>query len=168
MNKEQSLLLAIRHHMSALGYSEQEIDLQDDVISNFTNLLVKSAEIGRQPQATTVTHPGDYKYYMHINDPSFSTWEHDALMCTFESDSDWERALDNKDIAACCAIIAEVATFCQTHRVPSAVVNFYHNMPKRLVIPDWFKLRYNTVNGIVDAYCDEDKSEYVDGITGEE
>jgi hypothetical protein len=168
MTKEQSLLLAIRHQMSVLGYSESEINLQDEEISKFTSNIVKGIDFSRKPEVTEITYPDSYKYYMHINDPEFSTWGHDALMCTFESDSDWEHALDNEDIAACCAIIAEVETFCQTHRVPKAVVNFYRNMPKRLVNPNWFKLRWNTVDGIVDAYCDEDASEHVDGITGEE
>jgi hypothetical protein len=165
MNKEQSLLLAIRQQLSALGYSESEINLQDEEISKFTSNIVKGIDFSRKLEVTEITHPDSYKYYMHINDPNFSKWPHDALMCTFESD--WLRALENEDIAACNAIILNVETFCKTHRVPKAVVNFYRNMPARLVNPDWFNLRWNSSNGIVDAYCDDDESYYVDGITGE-
>lgn len=44
MNNEQSLLLAIRHQMSVLGYSESDINAQDQAIEHFTKLLIQSVE----------------------------------------------------------------------------------------------------------------------------
>ena len=164
MRNEQSLLLAVRHQLSALGYTESEIDAQDSAIEHFAKLVINSINLERRRQTYKPDTTG-YEYYMHINDPNFSTWEHDALMSTFDSPSDWSLAVERKDLATCNAIIGEVEKFCKTHRVPSAVVDFYKEMPALLAVEAWNELQYN---GIVDAYCDEDSSEYVDGITGEE
>lgn len=162
MKNEQSLLLAVRHQLSALGYAESEIDSQDSAITHFTKLIVNSIDLERHRQTYKPDTSG-YEYYMHINDPNFSTWEHDALMSTFEAD--WPEAIYRKDMATCNAIIGEVEKFCQTHRVPAAVVDFYKDTPALLAVEAWDKIEYT---GIVDAYCDEDASEYVDGITGDE
>jgi len=105
-----------------------------------------------------------YKYYMHINNAAFSpNHTFDAIMSTFESGSDWDKAVRAQDTATCIAIIKAVTEFCKTHRVPSAVVDFYRTMPRYLNKKMWKKMVYN---GIVDAYADEDADEYVDGITG--
>jgi hypothetical protein len=165
MNNEQSILLTIRHQMSTLGYSEDEINLQDESISHFTKLLVNSINLERK-RKTQLSAPNSekYKYFMHINNPDFNrSWAHDALMSCF--DSDWGVAVTTRDIDTCIAIVREVTEFCKTHRVPSSVVDFYKNTPALLAADNWKDLRYN---GIVDAYCDEDKSEYVDGVTGED
>ncbi len=164
MNKEQSLLLAIRHQLSVLGYSENEINEYDGKIEKFVDGLI--FDLSYEVLDTVVPVPGvEYKYYMHINDPAFNkNWAYDALMCTFESECDWDRAVEHEDIATCKLIIAEVEKFCQTHRVPSSVVDFYKETPKKLIKPDWDDLQYVC---IVDAFCDQGVSEYVDGITGQ-
>lgn len=163
MNNEQSLLLAIRHQMSVLGYSESDINEQDQAIEHFAKLLIQSVDIKNRAQTVTPNTSG-YNYYMHINDPNFSTWEHDALMCTFESDSDWVKAVRNKDIDTCIAIHQEVDKFCKTHKVPCAVFDFVKSTPTKLATQNWKTL--NECPYIVDAYCDEDSDEYVDGVTG--
>lgn len=163
MNNEQSLLLAIRHQMSVLGYSESDIDAQDQAIEHFAKLLIQSVDIEKRAQTVTPSTVS-YKYYMHINDPNFSTFEHDALMCTFESDSDWIKAVRNKDIDTCIAIHREVEKFCKTHKVPCAVFDFVKSTPVKLATQNWKTL--NECPYIVDAYCDEDSDEYVDGVTG--
>lgn len=169
MKKENSILLAIRHQLSVLGYSEQEINDQDESILYFAGLLVKSIPGHDESKfkVINITHAADYIYYMHINDPKFSEWEHDALMSTFESNADWERAIDNKDLGACQAIVLEVEKFCQSNRVPHAVFNFVNKLSKKIKQSDsniWNALTDSFY--IVDAYCDEDKDEYVDGVTG--
>ena len=169
MKKENSILLAIRHQLSVLGYSEQEINDQDASILYFAELLVKSIPSHDTPEfkIINITHPADYLYYMRINTPEDGKWEHDALMSTFESDSDWERAVNNKDLGACQSIVLEVEKFCQSNRVPSAVFNFVNKLSKKIKQSDsniWNALKDSFY--IVDAYCDEDKDEYVDGITG--
>lgn len=161
MNKEQSLLLAIRHHMSALGYSESDIDAQDSTIEHFSKLIIQSVEYENHVRTYTPNTEG-YQYYMYINDPGFSEMEHDALTCTF--DSDWEKAVRNKDIDTCIAIHREVEKFCKTHKVPCAVFDFVKSTPAKLATQNWKTL--NECPYIVDAYCDEDSDEYVDGITG--
>lgn len=163
MNNEQSLLLAIRHQMSVLGYSESDIDAQDQAIEHFAKLLIQSVDIEKRAQMVTPSTVG-YKYYMHINDPNFSTFDHDALMCTFESESDWIKAVRNKDIDTCIAIHREVEKFCKTHKVPCAVFDFVKSTPVKLATQNWKTL--NECPYIVDAYCDEDSDEYVDGVTG--
>ena len=163
MNNEQSLLLAIRHQMSVLGYSESDINAQDQAIEHFAKLLIQSVDIEKRAQMITPSTVG-YKYYMHINDPNFSTFEHDALMCTFESESDWVNAVRNKDIDTCIAIHREVEKFCKTHKVPCAVFDFVKSTPVKLATQNWKTL--NECPYIVDAYCDEDSDEYVDGVTG--
>jgi hypothetical protein len=165
MKNEQSLLLAVRHQMSALGYTESEINAQDSAIEHFAKLVVASIDLERRRTSCKPDTTG-YKYYMHINDPNFSTWEHDALMCTFESESDWKNAVRNKDIDTCIAIHREVEIFCKTHRVPCAVFDFVKSTPANLATQNWKTL--NECPYIVDAYCDEDSDEYVDGVTGEE
>jgi hypothetical protein len=165
MNKEQSLLLTIRYHLSALGYSEQEIDQQEIAILHFAKLLFKSIP-ERQPDPVVIApvqNNDKYEYYMHINDPNFSEWEHDALMSTF--DGEWDMAVESRDLDTCNKIIQEVATFCKTHRVPSGVFDFLQDIPPMLVTLNWKEIQ-NYCPYIVDAYCDEDESEYVDGITG--
>ena len=169
MKKENSILLAIRHQLSVLGYSEQEINDQDESILYFAGLLVKSIPGHDTPEfkIINITHPADYLYYTRINTPEDGKWEHDALMSTFESDSDWERAVNNKDLGACQSIVLEVEKFCQSNRVPSAVFNFVNKLSKKIKQSDsniWNALKDSFY--IVDAYCDEDKDEYVDGITG--
>ena len=165
MKNEQSLLLAVRHQLAALGYTESEIDAQDSAIEYFAKLVVNSIDLERRRTTHNVDTTG-YDYYMHINDPNFSTCEFDALMSTFESDSDWVNAVRNKDIDTCIAIHQEVAKFCKTHRVPYAVFDFVQTTPAKLATQNWKTL--NECPYIVDAYCDEDPDEYVDGITGEE
>ena len=169
MKKENSILLAIRHQLSVLGYSEQEINGQDESILYFAGLLVKSIPSHDTPEfkVINITHPADYMYYMRINTPEDGKWEHDALMSTFESDSDWERAVNNKDLGACQSIVLEVEKFCQSNRVPYAVFKFVNKLSKKIKQSDsniWNALKDSFY--IVDAYCDEDKDEYVDGITG--
>ena len=169
MKKENSILLAIRHQLSVLGYSEQEINDQDESILYFAGLLVKSIPGHDEPEfkVINITHPADYLYYTRINTPEDGKWEHDALMSTFESDSDWERAVNNKDLGACQSIVLEVEKFCQSNRVPYAVFKFVNKLSKKIKQSD--SNIWNALNDsfyIVDAYCDEDKDEYVDGVTG--
>lgn len=169
MKKENSILLAIRHQLSVLGYSETEIDEQDASILYFAGLLVKSipGHANIEFKAINITHPADYMYYMHINTSIYSKWEHDALMSTFESDSDWERAVNNKDLGACQSIVLEVEKFCQSNRAPLAVFNFVNKLSKKVKQSD--SNIWNALNDsfyIVDAYCDENKDEYVNGVTG--
>lgn len=165
MNKEQNLLLATRYHLSKLGYSESEIDSQDAAILNFSKLLIDSLEMTKRiaENATETASSNPYKYYMHINNPTFSEWEHDAMMCTFERD--WNDAVAARDLDTCNKIVQEVATFCKTHRVPHAVVDFLQTAPGLLATLDWTELD-DWCPYIVDAYCDENADEYVDGITG--
>jgi len=170
MKKENSILLAIRHQLSVLGYSEQEINDQDESILYFAGLLVKSIPGHDTPEfkIIKITHPADYLYYTRINAPEDGKWKHDALMSTFESDSDWERAVNNKDLGACQSIVLEVEKFCQSNRVPYAVFKFVNKLSKKIKQSD--SNIWNALNDsfyIVDAYCDEDKDEYVDGFTGE-
>jgi hypothetical protein len=61
MNSEQSILLTIRHQMSTLGYSEDEINLQDESISHFTKLLVNNINLERK-RKTQLTAPNSEKY----------------------------------------------------------------------------------------------------------
>lgn len=163
MNNEQSLLLAIRHHMSVLGYTESDIDSKEVMTQRFATDLIMSLTT---PVPIKSSHNTAYEYYMHINDPNFNGGgcSYDALMCTFESESDWEEAVYARDTETCNAIIAQVTEFCKTHRVPSAVVDFYKKMPKYVATRNWAELEEYI--GIVDAYCDEDADEYVDGVTG--
>ena len=44
MNKEQSLLLAVRHQMSVLGYSEKVIDWAEPKIANLCALIIDGAD----------------------------------------------------------------------------------------------------------------------------
>ncbi len=169
MKKENSILLAIRHQLSVLGYSEQEINDQDESILYFAGLLVKSIPGHDESKfkIINITHPAEYLYYTRINILEDGKWEHDALMSTFESDSDWERAVNNKDLGACQAIVLEVEKFCQSNRVPYAVFKFVNKLSKKIKQSD--SNIWNALNDsfyIVDAYCDEDKAEYVDGVTG--
>ena len=161
MNKEQSLLLAIRHHMSALGYSESDINAQDSAVEHFAKLIIQSVEYENHVRTYTPNTEG-YQYYMYINDPGFSEMEHDALTCTF--DSDWEKAVYARDIDTCIAIHQEVAKFCKTHRVPWGVFDFVQKTPIKLKTLNWKELEHCPY--IVDAYCDDGVEDYVDGVTG--
>ena len=163
MNNEQSLLLAIRHQMSVLGYSESDINAQDQAIEHFTKLLIQSVDIEKRAQ-TVKPNTAGYNYYMHINDPNFSTWEHDALMSTFESDSDWVNAVRNNDIDTCIAIHQAVAEFCKTHQVPCSVFDFVQETPIKLKTLNWKELE--PCPYVVGAYCDDGVEDYVDGVTG--
>jgi hypothetical protein len=164
MNKEQSLVMAIRCQMAILGYSESDIDSQELEIEKFAKSIIQSVESEFISQTHTPDVKG-YQYYMYINDLTFNNqWEHDALMSTFDGDSEWGRAVDERDIDTCCAIYKEVSEFCKTHRVPYEVFDFVQSTPAKLIAQDWTALEQCPY--IVDAYCDQDEDEYVDGITG--
>jgi hypothetical protein len=162
MNKEQSLLLAIRCQMSILGYSESDIDSCESEIDKFAKSIIQHADSKFINQPCTPNTHG-YQYYMHINNPLFSTWEHDALMSTFDG-GEWSRAVEERDINTCTAIYKEVAEFCKTHRVPDGVFNFVQTTLAKLIAQDWDALERCPY--IVDAYCDQGRDEYVDGVTG--
>ena len=53
MRNEQSLLLAVRHQLSALGYTESEIDAQDSAIEHFTKLIVNSIDMEKNQNEVT-------------------------------------------------------------------------------------------------------------------
>ena len=179
--KEQSILLTLRHQLAALGYPESVIDSQEDVIINFAKMLIASSDIANQPK-TTKTKPArtaaddTYMYYMYINNPDECTWLDEMypddpewidsyrksvrgfIFDTFEWDSDWNRAVEAKDIDTCQEIYDEVLKFCKTNPVPHEVITFIEDTPKLLAKQDWRNLEYN---GIVDAYCDQSIDEYV-------
>ena len=191
MQKEQSLLLALRYHLSTLGYPESVIESQDPAISNFSKLLIQSVELESKRSADNVESnltelppaTDNYKYYMYINNPdawdsseydsksiqsanwakSYRYSDHGFLFDTFETDSDWQIALEARDVNTLNAIYNEVVTHCKHKKVPWAVYDFLKKTPMLLAKQVWNELKYN---GIVDAYCDEDPSEYVDGFTG--
>ncbi len=181
--KEQSILLTIRRQLSTLGYSESIIDSQTDVIENFANQLISSADIlhtalfaKESITELDATRRPEYKYYMYINNPSACTWLDEEylnspewaesyrnsirgfIFDTFESECDWEMALEARDLNTLHAIYGEVYEFCKTNPVPSEVESFLQNTPKLLAARNWDELRYN---GIVDAYCDQDTAEYI-------
>jgi hypothetical protein len=189
MNKEQSLLLAVRHQLSVLGYSEAVIDWAEPNITNFCALCIDGAdwqskhlEAFKQDvlrAAVTIVESSKYSYYMYINNPSaapmpsyydasdakqVASWEHyknsnhGFIFDTFETDSDWQTAWAEKDVTILKAIHDEVVKFALTKPVPEEVVSFITNTPTYIATSDWDALAYN---GIVDAYCDQDASEYV-------
>lgn len=193
MQKEQSLLLALRYHLSTLGYPESVIESQDPVISNFSKLLIQSVELESKRCADNVESnltelpaaTDNYKYYMYINNPdawdsseydsksiqsaewakSYRYSDHGFLFDTFETDSDWERAINAQDIQTLNAIYNEVVEHCKRKKVPYEVYSFVRDTPALLKNPDWKQLKHKYF-GIVDAYCDQDVDEYVDGFTG--
>jgi hypothetical protein len=69
-----------------------------------------------------------------------------------------------RDIDTCIAIHQEVAKFCKTHRVPWGVFDFVQKTPIKLKTLNWKELEHCPY--IVDAYCDDDVEDYVDGVTG--
>ena len=179
--KEQSILLALRYQLAALGYPESVIDSQDDVILNFAKMLIASSEIVNQPKTLKTTparteSDDTYKYYMYINNPDACTWLDDIyadrkewvdsyrksikgfIFDTFESDSDWDTAVETNDLDTLQEIYEEVLKFCKTNPVPHEVITFIKETPKRLAKQDWRNLKYN---GIVDAYCDQSVDEFV-------
>ena len=179
--KEQSILLTLRHQLAALGYPESVIDSQEDVILNFSKMLITSADIVNQPKTLKTTparteSDDTYMYYMYINNPAACTWLEEMypdkkewidsyrnsikgfIFDTFESDCDWDRAVNAKDIDTCQEIYDEVLKFCKTNPVPHEVITFIEKTPNRLANRDWRELQYN---GIVDAYCDQSVDEYV-------
>lgn len=181
MKKEQSLLLMIRHQLSVLGYSEDIIESQEPAIANFCKLLVESAEfeLARNEITDMEISNNTYKYYMYINnpddfpkpdyidliEPSAAAWfdsykfsDFGIIFDTFETDSDWQLAVESRDIAALTAIYNEVVKFAKTRPVPAEVVRFIENTPKKIISKNWNDLMYN---GIVDAYCDQSRDEYV-------
>lgn len=179
--KEQSILLALRYQLAALGYPESVIDSQDDVILNFAKMLIASSDIVNQPKIPKTkparTEADDtYKYYMYINNPDACTWLDEMypnnkewidsyrksikgfIFDTFESESDWDTAVATKDLDTCQEIYDEVLKFCKTNPVPHEVISFIEDTPKLLAKQDWRNLEYN---GIVDAYCDQSIDEYI-------
>lgn len=187
MNKEQSLLLAVRHQMSVLGYSEKVIDWAEPKIANLCALIIDGADYHQASielfkQDFPFLDMGDsskYSCYMYINNPAaaplpsyydvsnlgdIASWEnyknsdHGFLFDTFETDSDWQTALAEKDVTVLKLIYDEVVKFALTKPVPKSVVSFIKNTPAHIEMLKWDQLEYN---GIVDAYCDEDVSEYV-------
>ena len=181
MEKEQSLLLMIRHQLSVVGYSEDIIESQEPAIANFCKLLVESAEfeLVRNEITNTEISNNTYKYYMYINNPadfpkpdhidltnpnaaawfdSYKFSDRGIIFDTFETDSDWQIAVESRDIAALTAIYNEVVKFAKTRPVPLEIVRFIENTPKRIISRNWDNLMYN---GIVDAYCDQSRDEYV-------
>ena len=164
MNKEQSLLMAIRCQMSILGYSESDIDAREMDIERFAKSIIQSVET-EYKQRVYVPNAKGYKYYMYINDPVFTNrFDSDALSSTFDGDSEWEHAVAERDIDTCTAIYKEVAEFCKTHRVPPGVFDFVRETPAKLIACDWEALEQTPY--IVDAYCDYCEADYVDGLTG--
>jgi hypothetical protein len=183
MNKEQSLLLAVRHQLSVLGYSEAVIDWAEPKISNFCALCIDGADYQTTyldavkqdivKASMPAIESSKYSYYMYINNtsaapmPSYhdaSSWEHyknkdhGFIFDTFESESDWQNALAEKDVVVLKEIYDEVVKFAVTKPVPGEVVSFIKNTPALIATLDWDALAYN---GIVDAYCDQDADEYV-------
>jgi len=189
MNKEQSLLLAVRHQLSVLGYSEAVIDWAEPKISNFCALCIDGADYQTTyldavkqdivKASMPAVESSKYSYYMYINNPDaaplpsyydasdakqVASWEHyknsnhGFIFDTFETDSDWETALAEKDVVVLKSIYDEVVKFAVTKPVPGEVVSFITNTPTYIATSDWGALAYN---GIVDAYCDQDASEYV-------
>jgi len=119
--KEQSILLALRYQLATLGYSELVIDQQDAAILNFAKLLIASADIVSQPKWTKtkparIESDDTYKYYMYINNPDACMWLEEMypdkpewidsyrksikgfIFDTFESDCDWDTALEYNGI----------------------------------------------------------------------
>jgi hypothetical protein len=189
MNKEQSLLLAVRHQLSVLGYSEAVIDWAEPKISNFCALCIDGADhqtnyLNAVKQdivkaSMPTVESSKYSCYMYINNPSaaplpshydvsnlgdIASWEHyknsdhGFLFDTFETESDWQTALVEKDVVVLKSIYDEVVKFAVTKPVPEEVVSFIKNTPAYIATLNWSALEYN---GIVDAYCDQDVSEYV-------
>jgi hypothetical protein len=186
MQKEQSLMMAMRYQLSMLGYPETVIDMQDPAISNFCKLLIQSAELEvKRNDPNKLSQPNSmYEYYMYINNPdawdssaydsvsaeqaewakSYRESDYGFLFDTFESDSDWYKAVQHRDIDTLNLIYNEVVTYCKHKKVPYDVYLFVKNTPELLAKKNWADLEYT---GIVDAYCDDDQDEYVNGFTGE-
>jgi hypothetical protein len=187
MNKEQSLLLAVRHQMSVLGYSKKVIGWAEPKIANLCALLIDGAdyhqasvELFKQDfPFLDMSDSSKYSCYMYINNPAaaplpsyydvsnlgdIASWEHyknsdhGFLFDTFETDSDWQTALAEKDVVVLKEIYDEVVKFAVTKPVPGEVVSFIKNTPTLIATLNWDALQYN---GIVDAYCDQDADEYV-------
>ncbi len=187
MNKEQRLLVAVRHQMLVLGYSEKVIGWAEPKIANLCALIIDGADYH---QASTELFKQDFPFldmddsskyscYMYINNPiaaplpsyydvsnlgDIASWEnyknsdHGFLFDTFETDSDWQTALAEKDVTILKAIYDEVVKFALIKPVPREVVSFITNTPTYIATLNWSALEYN---GIVDAYCDQDADEYV-------
>jgi hypothetical protein len=149
--------------MAILGYSESDIDSCEAEIEKFAKSIIQSVDARFISQRVIVPNTKGYKYYMHINDTLYNTWEHDAMMSTFDG-GEWSRAVEERDIDTCCAIYKEVAEFCKTHRVPREVFDFVQTTSAKLIAQDWNSLERCPY--IVDAYCDQGRDEYVDGVTG--
>jgi hypothetical protein len=187
MNKEQSLLLAIRHQMSVLGYSKKVIGWAEPKIANLCALLIDGAdahqlsvELFKQDfPFLDMSDSSKYSCYMYINNPAgaplpsyynasdakqVNSWEHyknsdhGFIFDTFESGSDWQTALAEKDVTVLKLIYDEVVKFAEAKPVPQEIVNFIKNTPAYIATLNWSALEYN---GIVDAYCDQDADEYV-------
>ena len=88
--KEQSILLALRYQLAALGYPESVIDSQDDVILNFAKMLIASSDIVNQPKTLKTTparteSDDTYKYYMYINNPDAFLFDNKSKYTTNNS-----------------------------------------------------------------------------------
>ena len=189
MNKEQSLLLAVRHQLSVLGYSEAVIDWAEPKISNFCALCIDGADYQTNyldavkqdivKASMPVVESSKYSYYMYINNPAaaplpsyydasdakqVASWEH-------YKNSDHGFLFDTFETESDWKTALAEKDVVVLKSIYDEVVKFAVTKPVPQEVVSFIKntpayiatLNWDALeyNGIVDAYCDQDADEYV-------